>query len=325
MEGWSLVEDIIRDSRSFILRELGDSAKGLMAALTRPAPEQEDRFIIGHFPVGDEKAAESICDELTQLEYDNLATAEPAYVNDEFWDLTRFAAETYELRPFRREDFWAHNVFIKFPHPLPLEGVPDNLWAMHWWPVPGHLQGIEGPYNKTRVDTMWITLYGNLDQAAAEEDGLGELASRAPQHVLFPFGAIPVPLDTDWLPKINGPDGEFDDARWVFLQTLLTLASQRVGTRTVMDLPRAARRRAERYGHVPRVSVLTLRRRRTKHSQETGDEEANYSHRFLVRGHWRNQWYPSRKGNEQIWISSYVKGPEDKPFVAKKRAFNVVR
>jgi len=40
-----------------------------------------------------------------------------------------------------------------------------------------------------------------------------------------------------------------------------------------------------------------------------------WSHRWLVRGHWRQQPYgPQRKLRRMTWIDPFVKGPEDKPF-----------
>ncbi|EHB48776.1 hypothetical protein MycrhDRAFT_5617 [Mycolicibacterium rhodesiae JS60] len=39
----------------------------------------------------------------------------------------------------------------------------------------------------------------------------------------------------------------------------------------------------------------------------------NYSHRWVVRGHWRRQWYPSQNRHIPIWITEYVAGPADLP------------
>jgi hypothetical protein len=66
---------------------------------------------------------------------------------------------------------------------------------------------------------------------------------------------------------------------------------------------------------------VIVRLRREAGDEPPGEEngEANYSHRFIVSGHWRNQWYPSEKLHRQIWISPYVKGPEDKPLIVRPR------
>lgn len=69
------------------------------------------------------------------------------------------------------------------------------------------------------------------------------------------------------------------------------------------------------------ITVAALRKIRV--DQEGIDEAAhrgssNYSHRFLVRGHWRKQpCGPARKMRRVTWVVPYVKGPDDKPFIAK--------
>ena len=46
------------------------------------------------------------------------------------------------------------------------------------------------------------------------------------------------------------------------------------------------------------------------HSLGSGRE---YRHRWLVSGHFRNQWYRSEQTHKVIWIAPYVKGPDDAP------------
>jgi hypothetical protein len=38
-----------------------------------------------------------------------------------------------------------------------------------------------------------------------------------------------------------------------------------------------------------------------------------WTKRWVVSGHWRNQWYPSIGAHRQRYILPYVKGPADKP------------
>lgn len=96
---------------------------------------------------------------------------------------------------------------------------------------------------------------------------------------------------------------------------------------------RGARRRWERefpnltkpdYGTIKHV---TLRRAQQTSGtrQGSGMGEREYSHRFMVRGHWRKQWYPSIEAHKPIWINPHVRGPEDKPLIIKDRVFDVKR
>lgn len=72
------------------------------------------------------------------------------------------------------------------------------------------------------------------------------------------------------------------------------------------------------------MTVVRLRRPRSAPSDE--ERDVNWAHRWIVSGHWRNQWFPSLKTHRQVWIGSYVKGPEDKPLLLRRgRAFELVR
>jgi hypothetical protein len=116
--------------------------------------------------------------------------------------------------------------------------------------------------------------------------------------------------------------GEPTGARdwWQLLQTTFRLMQQRLAHKGYARPHRARRREAARLGF-PEHSEIVIVRLRRETAEEPGEPtgEANYSHRFIVSGHWRNQWYPSDKVHRQIWISPYVKGPEDKPLIVRPR------
>lgn len=72
------------------------------------------------------------------------------------------------------------------------------------------------------------------------------------------------------------------------------------------------------------VYLAVLRRRRYASEAEREQEAREYSHRWIVRGHMRNQPVGSRtieggQRHERIWIAPYIKGPEGKPLIIKDR------
>lgn len=72
---------------------------------------------------------------------------------------------------------------------------------------------------------------------------------------------------------------------------------------------------------VDTVAYLTPRLRTgARASNPVGRE---YSHRWVVRGHWRRQWYPSQNRHVPIWITDYVAGPAEKPIVQRDRVMVV--
>jgi len=74
----------------------------------------------------------------------------------------------------------------------------------------------------------------------------------------------------------------------------------------------------------PVINVVKLRAI-VHHTHEGEGEPVDWSCRWIVRGHWRDQWYPSIRRNQPIWITPYIKGPEDKPLRNPERLFAVVR
>jgi hypothetical protein len=112
-----------------------------------------------------------------------------------------------------------------------------------------------------------------------------------------------------------------------YVATALALLGQTITATRHAPVDRAARRRAERAGweHDPIVRVVELRRR-VSESVARDAEPVEWSCRWVVRGHWRQQWCPLAQEHRPIWITSYVKGPEDKPLkTPRATVFAVVR
>jgi hypothetical protein len=66
----------------------------------------------------------------------------------------------------------------------------------------------------------------------------------------------------------------------------------------------------------PYINVVTLRRlhhHAIRSGQNTTVEAIDWQWSWVVRGHWRNQWYPSQGVHKPKFIESYCKGPDDKP------------
>ncbi|MFJ3793864.1 hypothetical protein [Kitasatospora sp. NPDC090091] len=75
------------------------------------------------------------------------------------------------------------------------------------------------------------------------------------------------------------------------------------------------------------VRYVRLRHRGIPH-QDRADEPAagpRHHHRWIVRGHWRNQYYPSRKDHRPIWIDDHLKGPDGAPILDPDKLVNVLR
>lgn len=138
-----------------------------------------------------------------------------------------------------------------------------------------------------------------------------------------------VPLHlTPWYFGMSFDGNEWDEVGkptgaiwwWRILQSTFRLMQQRIAVKHFERPERQARHEAKRVGMRPDTEVVVVRLRREKgEPAEPTGESANYSHRFIVGGHWRNQPYESLGIYRQIWIAPYVKGPKDKPLIVRPK------
>lgn len=107
---------------------------------------------------------------------------------------------------------------------------------------------------------------------------------------------------------------------------MVLLLDQRILVGPRRPAERHARKRAQAAGRAepPEVVVVELRRAATRPGG--GERRAvEWSCSWVVRGHWRQQWYPSARVHRPRWIAPYVKGPADKPLRQARRVFVVRR
>lgn len=124
----------------------------------------------------------------------------------------------------------------------------------------------------------------------------------------------------------RGDDHPLHEVRWVY--TALYMMAQRLATTVQTPVDRATRRRAVRNNQVAPdvVRVITLRRLAADRARDAGSRSVDWHWKWAVRGHWREQPYPSLGITKTIFIESYIKGPEHMPlkpdsvkvFVAKR-------
>jgi hypothetical protein len=120
---------------------------------------------------------------------------------------------------------------------------------------------------------------------------------------------------------------------YTFILSLFAFMNQPFSTVDSRRLPRGERRRLQRETGLedPKINVIALRRAKYAKGQSNGGlpegSSREWTSRWIVKGHWRNQYYPSKQKNSALWIMPYVKGPEDKPLKARNDVslFHVTR
>lgn len=111
------------------------------------------------------------------------------------------------------------------------------------------------------------------------------------------------------------------------MQTALMQTIWRIGSQLVPTRERPQRqwwRDANRKG-IPHREVTVITLRRGREPKEHDGEGRKITVRFVVRGHWRRQWYPSLQDHRQIWVAPYLKGEDHMPLRLTDRAWHFTR
>jgi hypothetical protein len=278
----------------------------------------------------DEQQAGVIGDHLHHLVVDALANADPFYVDPELMELVEASAETFQPEPLHETDLPTLNAFVVLPSPLSMidrKGRKVCFRAFAW-----RAMLFQDPEKGTKDNGVMVYLFSHLDDRddVPPPDGWEDETWR---DVVWAEQGSPYTL-AHVTPWVFGRDVPRDDERdplraswWGPVQAFLRLALQTLTTRDQMRPARPARKRwqRERLKDSGYVTVVRLRRPRSPRPDEE-ERSVDWSHRWIVSGHWRKQWFPSLNTHRQVWIASHVKGPEDKPLLIRRgRAFELVR
>ena len=128
-----------------------------------------------------------------------------------------------------------------------------------------------------------------------------------------------------WL-RTDDENNSLHEVRWIY--AAMHLMSQRLAMTVRKAGDRQIRRRwaAAKSPIVPEVRFVTLRRMQADRAKAGAMSDIDWQWQWPVKGHWRNQWFPSEQENKTIWIEDYVKGPIDKPMKpAQSTIFNATR
>lgn len=267
-----------------------------------------------------------------------LEGADPIFVSGDMCDIIEFASDPEIPQPFHPEPLYVTDLptvsgFLLYERPFDVLNrydQPIRITGFSWCPLHGGHD--DDPTNAEADLDEWLsperslekgthgvalTVYGETDEEIYRARSFApppvEIVHVTPWYFGMTFEGNEI--DTDGKPTAAG-------WWWRILQVTFRLMQQQISVQYHQQSPRPVRRDAKRYGLIDReVLVVRLRRERSKPTEEEHGP-ANYSHRFIVTGHWRNQWYPASNEHRQIYISPYVKGDESLPLVVKpRRAF----
>lgn len=226
--------------------------------------------------------------------------------------------------------------------------VPDEIRAFSWHKgvrIEPNPFGGYTTYSALKV-TAWFDRTGPIQAAEfsqrmkeAKADGFPYPRLLPVQHADCPLGAsgklsLGEPTNLGMrLPMTNkdvsgfSPEDvpEVDLASWSlkYVMAFMRLTHQKVA------VPSTARRPGRGTGgrmDIERVRVIQLR----SYSKDDGPGSIpgtirGYSHRWIVKMHKVNQWYPSEGVHRIIWRGPYVKGPDNTPILNNDKVNALVR
>lgn len=249
-------------------------------------------------------------------------------VTDDMVQMTEVAAETYPIKEvvFSRLDPPTERGFVILERPfhmVDIHGKEISLDAFAWWPYRVDREDHLG--NTVTEDTLLITTYRRPN---AHDDQPVLDMQRAPLEL---WGWFPIVLDRPVAEQQGADDidqqvHEKSNTLTKTLKTFFVLIKQEIPRTERQSASRQQRRRVERAiptGIVPEVKVVTLRKEQAGRNIEPDEEtEARaWTHRWVVTGHWRNQYYPSTHEHKPLWITEHIKGPDHLPIIVKDTVF----
>jgi len=180
-----------------------------------------------------------------------------------------------------------------------------------------------------RAGGVWMSFYVRpaLHKEGIFEDPAAARRARAmlPRLVVDNEAAIAWrpngDLSADYvLPTSEQDRGTLSWARLVFAAFQLAAQTNLAESEeTIID--RAERRRNARM-NLPDRPVRIIRLRRglaSARDDEQPNDTREWRHRWIVRGHWRNHWYPSVGAHRPRWIAPYLKGPDGAPLLTGEK------
>ena len=124
------------------------------------------------------------------------------------------------------------------------------------------------------------------------------------------------------------PGSEIDDADDLFMARFLfafwRLCEQRIAVTEHASINHSAQLLADRAGVPADVRIVRLRRA-GQQQDEPASGSREWKHRWTVRMHKVNQWYPSEGRHKVLYRGPYIKGPEGKPMLDGATVRGLVR
>lgn len=214
---------------------------------------------------------------------------------------------------------------FRYRHPADAaEGVPEMaVVALGWTVTEGIMvKGQDGELHPQRG--VAISLYGSYEWLQA---WLGRERKTVSPSGFYLMDHSPWAFNNSWVSR-DEPENVTNEIvldeygrslcdpevgrtrRWVL--ALWSFMADEIIRAPRQTLPRHVARRAARTPVVTDLRILHLRKVVRPESEYGGSADREYTHRWMVKGHWRKL-----ASGRLTWVRGHIRGPGDKPFILK--------
>lgn len=260
-------------------------------------------------------------DYLVRLEHERLLAADLYYLDGDLCELTNQAEPGMPDWVPDWSDLPSRSGYVVLGSPATPQ-VASPVYAISWGPVDA-APLLPFQVRSRTLPCIMLTVYTVsppwLEPHASNPDFK---QARAEFPLLNADNECVVPID--WEGEVV-PIGHLPKAlswygRWLYCAFRLAAQGGLTEDETVA-VPRPERKRHEKAGIAAPASVRITRLRQTHREPATSESGGGreYRHRWIVRGHWRNQWYPSVEAHRPKYIVPHPKGPKGAPLIGGEK------
>lgn len=267
---------------------------------------------------------------LANSEAKRLAETELFWVSREMTELCVAAARSMPAWSLQPEDLPATSGFIYFDG-LPAFRPEFPTTAMAWGLCPPDVASyaLKGPglWLSHYVGQEWLVAHEEIDLRSVrmplaplvyDGESIAAFGEREPGDVAF------IQSDGDQIAEVDDQALIKKCSSLVVVKAACLLMQQEIAAASSVELDRAARKRLRRQGvdETARTRVINLRR---PSNSGGGGSDREFRHQWIVRGHWRQHWYPKRQVHRPVWIAPHIKGPEGAPLIGGEKVYALKR
>lgn len=256
--------------------------------------------------------------DLAYKEHHRLANADLYFLDADLCELTTQAEPDMPAWTPTPDDLPSQYGFVCLGQPMRPKADNAFTHAIAWGPMTWR----DASHDNRKSPAVMMSIYCIPEfwqEPHLSDPTLRHLRTAQPRLAVDNEAIVPLTMPDDPVTVPHDATTLSWYARWLYCA--FRIASQGDLTEDAhQQAERAERKRHIRAGITanPDVRITRLKTRTTAAGTGEGSGR-DYQHRWVVRGHWRQQWYPSKDAHRPKYIAPYMKGPDDAPMIGGEK------